>query len=233
MCGSIGNNTWVQEADVTKCQPLLGARDVAGSRSSRTRRFSLALGGALPVILAASCSTLGPTAPRPLVSPWHFTGPCRTVTGTRPAVSGAGRRLRTWRAPAANPAPTAVLAEDLADAHEVQDSQVFGLGALQRVSARPLLPVARSRDGVDLRVQLARPVHRRARSASNEQQLSLLQDPVSWTGYVVSGTAPCRIGNQSSSPFGNMVVLSIYLRQRGSPESKPVGTSHSATGIEG
>jgi len=31
---------------------------------------------------------------------------------------------------------------------------------------------------------------------------------------------------------GSMVVLSIYLRQRGSPQSKPVGTSHT-TGIEG
>jgi uncharacterized protein DUF6766 len=27
--------------------------------------------------------------------------------------------------------------------------------------------------------------------------------------------------------------LSIYLRERGSPESKPVGTPHAATGIEG
>src|SRR4029079_15288447 len=32
---------------------------------------------------------------------------------------------------------------------------------------------------------------------------------------------------------GSMVVLSIYLRQRGSPQSKPVGTSHTATGVEG
>jgi hypothetical protein len=31
---------------------------------------------------------------------------------------------------------------------------------------------------------------------------------------------------------GSMVVLSIYLRQRGSPESKPVGTPHEATGVE-
>ncbi|MDM7830278.1 hypothetical protein QRT05_02940 [Cellulomonas sp. MW9] len=31
----------------------------------------------------------------------------------------------------------------------------------------------------------------------------------------------------------SMVVLSIYLRERGSPESKPVGTSHEATGVEG
>ena len=32
---------------------------------------------------------------------------------------------------------------------------------------------------------------------------------------------------------GSMAVLAIYLRQRGSPESKPVGASHEATGMEG
>ena len=32
---------------------------------------------------------------------------------------------------------------------------------------------------------------------------------------------------------GSMAVLAIYLRQRGSPESKPVGVPHSATGVEG
>jgi len=32
---------------------------------------------------------------------------------------------------------------------------------------------------------------------------------------------------------GTMVVFSIYLRQRGSPESKPVGAPHAATGVEG
>jgi hypothetical protein len=32
---------------------------------------------------------------------------------------------------------------------------------------------------------------------------------------------------------GSMAVLAIYLRQRGSPESKPVGASHAATGVEG
>jgi hypothetical protein len=30
-----------------------------------------------------------------------------------------------------------------------------------------------------------------------------------------------------------MVILAIYLRQRGSPESKPVGSPHDATGVEG
>jgi hypothetical protein len=32
---------------------------------------------------------------------------------------------------------------------------------------------------------------------------------------------------------GSMAVLAIYLRQRGSPESKPVGSPHTATGTEG
>ena len=32
---------------------------------------------------------------------------------------------------------------------------------------------------------------------------------------------------------GSMVILSVYLRQRGSPESKPVGAPHSETGTEG
>jgi hypothetical protein len=31
----------------------------------------------------------------------------------------------------------------------------------------------------------------------------------------------------------SMVALSIYLRQRGSPESKPVGAPHHATSVEG
>jgi hypothetical protein len=32
---------------------------------------------------------------------------------------------------------------------------------------------------------------------------------------------------------GSMAVLAIYLRERGSPESKPVGSPHTATGTEG
>ncbi|MEU7556683.1 DUF6766 family protein, partial [Streptomyces sp. NPDC044571] len=31
----------------------------------------------------------------------------------------------------------------------------------------------------------------------------------------------------------SMAILSVYLRQRGSPESKPVGSPHDATGVEG
>jgi hypothetical protein len=32
---------------------------------------------------------------------------------------------------------------------------------------------------------------------------------------------------------GSMAIFAVYLRQRGSPESKPVGAPHEATGIEG
>ena len=32
---------------------------------------------------------------------------------------------------------------------------------------------------------------------------------------------------------GSMAILAVYLRQRGSPESKPVGAPHTATGVEG
>ena len=32
---------------------------------------------------------------------------------------------------------------------------------------------------------------------------------------------------------GSMAILAVYLRQRGSPESKPVGAPHGATGVEG
>ena len=74
------------------------------------------------------------------------------------------------------------------------------------------------------------------RSAFNELQMNQLQDPVSWTGYVVSSDFWNRTLQNWQSEFlavGSMVVLSIYLRQRGSPESKPVGSSHTATGVEG
>ena len=32
---------------------------------------------------------------------------------------------------------------------------------------------------------------------------------------------------------GSMAVLAIHLRQRGSPESKPVGCPHHTTSVEG
>ena len=74
------------------------------------------------------------------------------------------------------------------------------------------------------------------RASFNEQQIVQLQDPVSWLEYVSSSDFWNRTLQNWQSEFlavASMVALSIYLRQRGSPESKPVGSSHSATGVEG
>ena len=60
--------------------------------------------------------------------------------------------------------------------------------------------------------------------------------PVSWLGYVGSSSFWFDTLQNWQSEFlavGSMAVLSIYLRQRGSPESKPVGAPHTATGVEG
>jgi hypothetical protein len=70
----------------------------------------------------------------------------------------------------------------------------------------------------------------------NEQRLAQLQAPVSWGGYVTSAEFWSRTLQNWQSEFlavGSMAILAIYLRQRGSPESKPVGASHEATGVEG
>jgi hypothetical protein len=72
--------------------------------------------------------------------------------------------------------------------------------------------------------------------AYNERQLSQRQDPVSWAVYVVEPDFWNRTLQNWQSEFlavASMAVLSVYLRQRGSPESKPVGSAHSSTGIEG
>ncbi|MEU8138286.1 DUF6766 family protein [Streptodolium elevatio] len=73
-------------------------------------------------------------------------------------------------------------------------------------------------------------------AAYNEQRLRDLQAPVDWDQYVVSADFWDRTLQNWQSEFlaiASMAVLSIYLRQRGSPESKPVGASHKATGVEG
>jgi hypothetical protein len=70
----------------------------------------------------------------------------------------------------------------------------------------------------------------------NAQRLSSRQPPVSWLDYVGSGSFWERTLENWQSEFlavGSMAVFAIYLRQRGSPESKPVGASHEATGVEG
>ncbi|MFF7296160.1 DUF6766 family protein [Streptomyces sp. NPDC008265] len=73
-------------------------------------------------------------------------------------------------------------------------------------------------------------------AAYNDQRLRQLEDPVTWGGYVRTPDFWNRTLQNWQSELlavAAMVVLSIYLRQRGSPESKPVGAAHTATGIEG
>jgi len=73
-------------------------------------------------------------------------------------------------------------------------------------------------------------------AAYDEQRLQDHRDPVDWTSYVASADFWERTLQNWQSEFlavGAMAVLSIYLRQRGSSQSKPLGAAHAATGIEG
>jgi hypothetical protein len=74
------------------------------------------------------------------------------------------------------------------------------------------------------------------RATYNAAQLRSYQDPLTMGEYLVAPDFWDRTLQNWQSEFLailSMAVLSIYLRQRGSPESKPVGAAHSATGLEG
>lgn len=73
-------------------------------------------------------------------------------------------------------------------------------------------------------------------AAFNELRLRQLQTPVTWRSYLASADFWSRsLQNWQSEllAVAAMAILSVYLRQRGSPESKPVGATHEATGVEG
>jgi hypothetical protein len=73
-------------------------------------------------------------------------------------------------------------------------------------------------------------------AAYNEEQLGNLEDPVSWTQYVRQPEFWNRTLQNWQSELlavASMAILAIYLRQRGSSQSKPVGTAHATTGVEG
>jgi hypothetical protein len=66
----------------------------------------------------------------------------------------------------------------------------------------------------------------------NAEQLDHQASPVSWASYVTTSDFWNRTLQNWQSEFlavGSMVILSVFLRQRGSPESKPVGEPHSTT----
>ncbi len=74
------------------------------------------------------------------------------------------------------------------------------------------------------------------RVAYNAEQLDHQEAAIRWLDYVATPDFWNRTLQNWQSEFlaiGSMAVLSIYLRQRGSPESKPVGAPHAATGVEG
>jgi hypothetical protein len=60
--------------------------------------------------------------------------------------------------------------------------------------------------------------------------------PVSWLSFLGTSEFWEATFQNWQSEFlavGSFAVLTIYLRQRGSPQSKPVGTPHHATGVQG
>jgi hypothetical protein len=70
----------------------------------------------------------------------------------------------------------------------------------------------------------------------NADQLAHRAEPVSLWSYLGSASFWERTLENWQSEFlavGSMAILTVYLRQRGSPESKPVGAPHAATGVEG
>ena len=73
-------------------------------------------------------------------------------------------------------------------------------------------------------------------SEYNSDQITHHQPTVNWLGYVGSADfwqATLQNWQSEFLAVGSMAAFSIYLRQRGSPESKPVGAPHDATGVEG
>ena len=69
----------------------------------------------------------------------------------------------------------------------------------------------------------------------NQELVEHHQHRVDWLGYLGSADFWESTLQNWQSEFlavGSFVAFTIYLRQRGSPESKPVGAAHTDTGIE-
>jgi hypothetical protein len=70
----------------------------------------------------------------------------------------------------------------------------------------------------------------------NHEQAAHHGAPVSWGRYLLDPDFWERTLQNWQSEFlavGSMAVFTIYLRQRGSPESKPVGAPHAETASSG
>jgi hypothetical protein len=72
--------------------------------------------------------------------------------------------------------------------------------------------------------------------AYNDEQVQHGQPTVSWGRYLAKANFWERTLQNWQSEFlavGTLAIFSVYLRQRGSPESKPVGAPHDQTAISG
>lgn len=70
----------------------------------------------------------------------------------------------------------------------------------------------------------------------NQEQAEHGQGSVSWLEYLTRADFWERTLQNWQSELlavGSMAIFAVYLRQRGSPESKPVGAAHESTGVEG
>jgi hypothetical protein len=70
----------------------------------------------------------------------------------------------------------------------------------------------------------------------NQQQREHHEAAITWLSYLGNADFWEHTLENWQSEFlavGSFAAFTIFLRQRGSPESKPVGAPHSATGVEG
>ena len=115
---------------MVKLRPSRGrAPRIPGGRSWPARRFTLAMVAALPVIMVASCSTLGPdtTAAAGVAVAFHRAiqdGDAGTACGLL-----APATVEVLVGSSGQGCPEAILAQDLPDAQDVQESQAFGRAA--------------------------------------------------------------------------------------------------------
>ena len=73
-------------------------------------------------------------------------------------------------------------------------------------------------------------------TAFNAEQVDHQEATVSWLSYIGSADFwEATLENWQSEflAVGSFAAITVFLRQRGSPESKPVGAPHHATGVEG
>jgi hypothetical protein len=73
-------------------------------------------------------------------------------------------------------------------------------------------------------------------SAYNSEQLGHGENGTNWIGYIgTSDFWEATLQNWQSEflAVGSMAIFAVYLRQRGSPESKPVGAPHDETASSG